>query len=130
MWHVNRNIHNNDHEGCHLDRLGSTSSRVVNLLTSLAALVRPGEVGDGNDEERVAGVGNTGKGVVPGGESSEDTESTTSSEEGDVSVVEVRETQAEEGKVECEEEEEESDSRAQSADEKEEGEDEPALSGD
>jgi hypothetical protein len=88
-WPQRRNIHNIDREGCHLNRLGGTSIRVVNLLTSLTALVRPGEVSDGNDEEGVAGVGNTGKGIVPGGESSDDTESTSSSEKGNVSVVEV-----------------------------------------
>lgn len=38
---------------------------VVNLVAPLTALVGPGEVGNGNEEERVAGVGNTGKGVVP-----------------------------------------------------------------
>lgn len=50
-----------------LHRLGGASGAVVDLAAPLAALVGPGEVGDGNDEERVAGVGNTGKGVVPGG---------------------------------------------------------------
>ena len=34
-------------------RLGGAVGGVVDLLTALAALVRPGEVGDGNDEEAV-----------------------------------------------------------------------------
>ena len=67
---------------------------------------------DGNDEERVAGIGDTGQSVVPGSECSEDTESTTGSETSDVSVLEVRDTKHEEGKIEGEEEEEEGDSRA------------------
>ena len=38
---------------------------VVNLVAPLTALVGPGEVSNGNEEEGVAGVGNTGEGVVP-----------------------------------------------------------------
>ena len=34
-------------------RLDGAVGGVVDLLTALAALVRPGEVGDGNDEEAV-----------------------------------------------------------------------------
>jgi len=41
------------------------SLAVVHLVAPLAALVGPREVGDGDEEERVAGVGNTGEGVVP-----------------------------------------------------------------
>jgi hypothetical protein len=41
------------------------SLAVVNLVAPLTALVRPREVGDGDEEERVAGVGNTGERVVP-----------------------------------------------------------------
>jgi hypothetical protein len=44
---------------------GAAGLAVVDLLAPLAALVGPREVGDGNDEEGVAGVGDTGKGVVP-----------------------------------------------------------------
>jgi hypothetical protein len=43
----------------------SASLAVVHLLAPLAALVGPREVGDGNEEERVAGVGDTSEGVVP-----------------------------------------------------------------
>jgi hypothetical protein len=50
----------------HSSRLdGATGLAVVDLVAPLAALVGPGEVGDGNDEEGVAGVCDTGKGVVP-----------------------------------------------------------------
>ena len=41
------------------------SLAVVNLVAPLTALVGPREVGDGDEEERVAGVGDTGEGVVP-----------------------------------------------------------------
>lgn len=41
------------------------SLAVVNLVAPLTALVRPGEVSNGDEEKRVAGVGNTGEGVVP-----------------------------------------------------------------
>ena len=41
------------------------SLAVVNLVAPLAALVGPGEVSNGDEEEGVAGVGNTCEGVVP-----------------------------------------------------------------
>lgn len=47
-------------------RLNSAAGlAVVDLVAPLAALVGPREVGDGDDEEGVAWVGDTGKGVVP-----------------------------------------------------------------
>ena len=50
----------------HSNRLNSAAGlAVVDLVAPLAALVGPREVGDGNDEEGVAGVCDTGKGVVP-----------------------------------------------------------------
>jgi len=84
-------------------------------------------VSDRDDEERVAGVGNTGQSVVPGSECSKHTESTTSSEASDVSVLKVRNTEHKERKIEGEEEEEEGNGRAQRANEQDEGKDEPAL---
>jgi hypothetical protein len=45
--------------------LSSASVAVVHLVAPLTALVRPGEVCDRDEEERVAGVCDTGKGVVP-----------------------------------------------------------------
>ena len=48
-------------DGLHL----GASLAVVNLVAPLTALVRPREVGDGNEEERIAGIGDTGEGVVP-----------------------------------------------------------------
>lgn len=134
-----------------LNSLLGTRSAVVDLGASLAAFVGPGEVGNGNDEEAsrvyqstghgqdrrtgesipVARVGDTGKGIVPGGEGSQNTKRTTGLDEPGVGraavVLQVTDTQHEEGKVERAEEEEESHSRAQSTDEQDEGEDEPAL---
>lgn len=135
-----------------LNSLLGTRSAVVDLAAPLTAFVGPGEVGNGNDEEAsrvyqptghsqdrgtgessipVARVGNTGKGIVPGGEGGQNTERTTGLDEPGVGifsvVLQVTDTQHEEGKVESAEEEEESHSRAQSADEQDEGEDEPAL---
>lgn len=52
-------------KGKDLHGLGVTSSAVVNLSALLTALVGPGEVGNGNEEERVAGVRDTGEGIVP-----------------------------------------------------------------
>ena len=48
----------------HISLVG-TRPRVVDLLARRASLVRPREVGDGDEEEGVAGVGDTGEGVVP-----------------------------------------------------------------
>lgn len=82
---------------------------------------------DWDDEEGVAAVGDTGKGVVPSGEGSEDTKGTTGSDAGGVLAVKVSDTEHQEGQVQSEEEEEKSDGGAESADEEEEGEDEPSL---
>lgn len=49
-----------------LHLLSSASLAVVNLAAPLATLVGPGEVGNWDEEERVAGVRHTGKRVVPG----------------------------------------------------------------
>ena len=84
-------------------------------------------MGDWDDEEGVAAVGDTGKSVVPGCKGSEDTESTTGSDAGGVLAVEVSDTEHQEGQVQGKEEEEEGDSRAESAEEEEESEDEPSL---
>lgn len=48
-----------------LGALGRTLLVVVDLPARLAALLGPGEVGDGDEEEGVAAVGDTGEGVVP-----------------------------------------------------------------
>lgn len=82
---------------------------------------------DRNDEERVAGIGDTGQSVVPGSEGSKNTESTTGSKASNVSMLEVRDTKHKERKIEGEEEEEEGNSRAQRAEEQDEGKDKPAL---
>lgn len=110
-----------------LDLLGGASLRVVDLAAPLTALVGPWEVSNWDDEEGVAAVGDTGKGVVPGGKGSDDTKGTTGSDAAGVLAVEVSDTEHQEGEVQSEEEEEESDGGAESADEEEEGEDEPSL---
>lgn len=81
---------------------------------------------DWDDEEGVAAVGNTGKGVVPGCKGGEDSENTASLDQGSVTALEVTDTEHEEGQVKGEEEEEEGDGGAESADQEEEGEDEPS----
>jgi len=110
-----------------LDLLGGAGLGVVDLAAHLAALVGPWEVGDGDDEEGIAAVGDTGESVVPRGEGGEDTEDTTSLDAGFVGAVKVANAEHEEGQVEHEEEEEEGYGGAERADEQEEGEDEPAL---
>jgi hypothetical protein len=49
----------------------------VSLTTADTASGRPGEVSDGDDEEAVAIIGDTSEGIVPGSESSQETEETT-----------------------------------------------------
>ena len=84
-------------------------------------------MGDWNDEEGVAAVGDTGKGIVPGSKGGEDTEDTTGLDAGLVAALKVSDTEHEESQVQHEEEEEEGDGGAESADEEQEGEDEPSL---
>lgn len=48
-----------------LHALLSTGGVVVDLVAPLTTLLRPGEVGDGNEEEGIAWLGDTGEGVVP-----------------------------------------------------------------
>lgn len=49
-----------------LHALLSTGGVVVDLVAPLATLLRPREVSDGDEEERVAWIGDTGERVVPG----------------------------------------------------------------
>lgn len=90
-------------------------------------------MGDRDDEEAVAGIGDTGKSVVPSGEGGEETEEATSLQDlgvgGAVLGEQVGDTQKQEGQVQEEEQEEESDCRLQGADDQDKGEDEPALFG-
>lgn len=82
------------------------------LATLLLAGLGPGEVHDGNDEERITGVGDTGEGVVPGGEGSQDAERAASFDAARVGVAagvaEIANAQEQESQVQGEEEEEES----------------------
>lgn len=85
-----------------------------------------------DDEEAVAVVGQTGEGVVPGGEGGEETEETTGHEHGLVGLVlgvtlDVSDTEQEEAQVEEEEQQEEGDGGAEGAEEQDGGENEPSL---
>ena len=86
-------------------RLGlcQSSLLVIGLFSPLTALVGPWEVCDWDDEETVAAVCDTGKGVVPGCKRSEDTKGTTSLDACFVgtggAVVEVDNSEQEEGKI-------------------------------
>lgn len=84
-----------------------------------------------NDEEAVAGIGNTGQGIVPGQESSEKSKEASCLDDaggwGAVSANKVADTEQEEGHVQAEEEGEECHGGAEGADQQDEGEDEPAL---
>lgn len=89
-------------------------------------------MGDGDDEEAVAAVGNTGQSVVPGGEGSQEAEETTGFDDGRVGLaravaLDVADTQQEEGEIEPEEQQEESHGGSQGAEQQDGGEDEPAL---
>lgn len=85
-----------------------------------------------NLEEGVGGLGDTGVGVVPGEEGSEETKDTTGLDESVGSVGgsswadEMAETEHEEGEIESEEEGEEGDGGFHGAEKEEEGKDEPA----
>lgn len=107
-------------------------TRLIGLATAALAGGRPGEVSDGDDEEAVAGVGDTGKGVVPGSESGQETEQTTcllNLGVGHVAgaTLEVTNAEQQEGQVQEEEEQEECDGRFEGAEEHDGGEDEPSL---
>lgn len=84
-----------------------------------------------NDEEAVAGIGNTGQGIVPGQESSENGKDASCLDDagsgGAVSADKVADTEQEEGQVQGEEEREEGHGGAEGADQQDGGEDEPAL---
>ena len=89
-------------------------------------------MGDGDDEEAVGVVGDTGEGVVPGGEGGEQAEEAAGLDDGRVGLalgvaVDVADTEQQEGQVEEEEEQEEGHGGAQGAEEQDRGEDEPAL---
>lgn len=86
---------------------------------------------NGDDEEAVAGIGDTGKGIVPGQESSEKGKEAAGLDDAGggraISANKVTNTEQEEGHVQSEEEGEESHGGAEGTDQQDEGEDEPAL---
>lgn len=89
---------------------------------------------DRDDEEAVAGVGNTGQGVVPGNEGREEAEETARLDKVGVwmalgVVEEISDTEHEEGDLEEEEQQEEGHCGPESAEEDDGVEDEPALIG-
>lgn len=70
---------------------------------------------DGDDEEAVAGVGNTGQGVVPGGKGRQQTEEATGLNDRRVGLarvvaLNVANSEQQEGQVQSQEEREESNS--------------------
>lgn len=87
---------------------------------------------DGDDEEAVASIGDTCEGIVPGSESSQETEETTGLLDVGVGVavrttLQVGNTEQEEGQVQGEEQQEEGDGGLEGAEQHDGGEDEPAL---
>jgi hypothetical protein len=84
-----------------------------------------------NDEERVASICNTGKGVIPSGECGQNAECASRADAAGVgvatAVAEVADAKHEESHVKREEEEEEGDRGLQRAQKQDEREDEPAL---
>jgi hypothetical protein len=121
----------------------------LGLDLGLARLRRPWEVQDGNDEEGVAMnlsanllpqwkegqssipiISNTGKGVVPGHESSEETKVATGLDDarlgGASGGLEVTDREQKEGHIQEEKQQEESQGRAQGAQHHHGSEDEPA----
>jgi len=111
--------------------LAHLSGVLGGLAALLLASLRPGEVDNGNDEERVASIGDTGQSVVPGSKCSKDAECATRFDAAGVGVTagvaEVADAEEEEGQVQSEEEEEEGHSGFEGADQEDEGKDEPAL---
>lgn len=106
---------------------------VGDLAPSLTALLGPREVRHRDEEKAVATVEDTRHGIVPGGESSQDTESATGPEEFCVGLghrahtVKIGNRQSEECQIEREEKEEEGDGGPQRTEQHQEREDEPAL---
>ena len=87
---------------------------------------------DGDDEEAVASIGDTSEGIVPGSESSQETEQTTGLLDVGVGVavrtaLQVGNTKQEEGQVQGEEEHEEGDGGLEGAEQHDGGENKPAL---
>ena len=113
--------------------MSNLDSLAFGLSTAAAASGGPGEVSNRHDEEAVAVVGQTGKGVVPGGESGQKTEETTGHEDGLVGLtsrrvtLDVTDTEQQEGQVQEEEEGEEGHGGTESTEEQDSGEDEPSL---
>ena len=89
-------------------------------------------MGDGENEEAVAVVRNTGKGVVPSCKCCQETEEATGLDDGGVRLalgvaVDITNTEEQEGKVQEEKQQEEGYGGPQGAEQQDSGEDEPSL---
>lgn len=89
-------------------------------------------MGDGEDEEAVAIVRNTGEGVIPSCKCRQETEEATGLDDGGVGLalgvtVEITNTEEQEGEVQEEEQQEEGYGGPQGAEQQDSGEDEPSL---
>jgi len=107
-----------------------TRARVVDLVASLAALVGPREVCDGNDEEAVRTIRNTGQRIIPRRKSRQQSKRTTRHNTSFLRmfavVLEVANAQQQERHGEREEQEEEGNSRPECAEKQDECENKPA----
>lgn len=118
----------------HLAERGRLCELTLRLSTATQAGGRPGEVSNGDNEEAVAIIGDTGQGVVPrrkGGKQTKQTSSLLDVEIGLVvsTTLQIGDTEEQESQVQEEEEEEERDGRFEGAEQHDGGEDEPALVG-
>lgn len=104
----------------------------VGLAASLAASGRPREVHNRDNEETVAGVRHTGEGIVPRGKRGQQTEETTSHDNGRIGLafsvaVLVANSEQQEGDVQEKEDRKEGHSGLQGTEEQHCGKDEPRL---
>jgi len=111
--------------------VGSLDSLALSLYFALASLLRPWEMRDGDDEERVTRISDTSKGIIPRQERRKNTKIPTCLDQGSVSLtlgigVQISKEQAQESQVEREEQHEECDGRAKRAEQQDKRKDEPA----
>lgn len=109
----------------HLGRL------TFRLGTALTALLGPREVSNRDNEEAVAGIRNTGQGIVPREEGSQQSKEATRLHDRGVGsstvMPEVADSQQQEGQIQREEKREERHGGLQGAQQEHEGENKPAL---
>lgn len=106
------------HDFAWLDLRNFPVGGIIHLAPHLPALDTPGKVRDGDQDEAVARLQDTGHGVVPGQEGGDKAKGTAGSDEalvdgaGGRAVIQPADGEHEEGDVEGEEEEEEGDGGA------------------